>query len=561
MGQLDTQKNGKPVSVSYTDGDTLRDVADLYAMLDSEYNGTPSAQSEQLKSMLQDLQAGRTLSDGDWALLTPITAQHGADLAKWRQTPEGKREGFVPVDNNMSTARIHESISLLPRSMREAMGVREAGAPPKGDPDALRKWYNDGADGQINWGSPGDFDDCVAIASKYVDNAQGFCNERHQDATGAAPGHAPGEEKAKESARSREDSGKFLAAVNPVYDPKLVGGDPAHAQEAATMLEHAGRVRVSGGGPQAAAAVDDIVRRVGSLPTSVAEMAVNGTPYQQIRRVAEAEIPPGKPKINDKEAQGGALPASRIPGGAVAESPQTVCVDFDGVLHMGPHGLPGAPGGDISDGAIDALKQIAQNYRVVILTARNDTDAVKAWLKEQGAAQFIDAVTNVKPSAAAYIDDRAVPFDGDWKNALAAVDPEQVATPVLAMKPLPTVKESTVVRFHIRESDGGKGAPSTTKLDKQLSAAHLHDSVLHDLAHTVQHLKRLAAPDVKADEQSEQFNYEHALKHAESAQDHANRLGQNLSGDASDPKVFASEREKLNAMREAARFLPPSFLG
>jgi hypothetical protein len=65
----------------------------------------------------------------------------------------------------------------------------------KGNPEALRHWYNSGADGQIDWGSPGDFDACVAIASKYVDNPQGFCNERHQDATGAPPGHAPGEKK------------------------------------------------------------------------------------------------------------------------------------------------------------------------------------------------------------------------------------------------------------------------------------------------------------------------------------------------------------------------------
>jgi hypothetical protein len=66
---------------------------------------------------------------------------------------------------------------------------------PKGDPEALRQWYNNGASGQINWGSDGDFDACVAIAGKYMDNPQGYCNLRHQDATGAAPGHAAGESK------------------------------------------------------------------------------------------------------------------------------------------------------------------------------------------------------------------------------------------------------------------------------------------------------------------------------------------------------------------------------
>jgi hypothetical protein len=64
-----------------------------------------------------------------------------------------------------------------------------------GNPDALRKYFNDGAGGRIDWGSPGDFDDCVEIASEHMteDQAKGFCNERHQDATGAAPGHAAGE--------------------------------------------------------------------------------------------------------------------------------------------------------------------------------------------------------------------------------------------------------------------------------------------------------------------------------------------------------------------------------
>jgi HK97 family phage prohead protease len=59
-----------------------------------------------------------------------------------------------------------------------------------GNPEALISWFNDGADGQINWGSPGDFDACVAVAEKHMDTdqAKGFCNERHQDAVGGPPG-------------------------------------------------------------------------------------------------------------------------------------------------------------------------------------------------------------------------------------------------------------------------------------------------------------------------------------------------------------------------------------
>jgi hypothetical protein len=76
----------------------------------------------------------------------------------------------------------------------------------KGDPQALRDWYNDGADGAISWGDPGDFDACTAIAGKYMSDsdAAGFCQERHIDATGDPAGHAPGEENDKQDTAALE---------------------------------------------------------------------------------------------------------------------------------------------------------------------------------------------------------------------------------------------------------------------------------------------------------------------------------------------------------------------
>jgi hypothetical protein len=58
----------------------------------------------------------------------------------------------------------------------------------EGNPEALINWYNDGADGQIDWGSPGDFEQCVEIAGQHVSDPEGFCAERHHDATGEWPG-------------------------------------------------------------------------------------------------------------------------------------------------------------------------------------------------------------------------------------------------------------------------------------------------------------------------------------------------------------------------------------
>lgn len=68
-----------------------------------------------------------------------------------------------------------------------------------GNPDALREWFNNGADGKIDWGEPGSFASCVDLASEHMDEdqAKGFCAERHHDATG----HWPGEKKADLAAR------------------------------------------------------------------------------------------------------------------------------------------------------------------------------------------------------------------------------------------------------------------------------------------------------------------------------------------------------------------------
>ena len=58
----------------------------------------------------------------------------------------------------------------------------------EGNADDLIKWYDEGADGGIDWGSKGDFEACVGIAGDHVDDPEGFCAERHHDATGEYPG-------------------------------------------------------------------------------------------------------------------------------------------------------------------------------------------------------------------------------------------------------------------------------------------------------------------------------------------------------------------------------------
>jgi hypothetical protein len=58
--------------------------------------------------------------------------------------------------------------------------------------DGARKlreyWVHGAGAAKIAWGTPGDFNRCVAHLEKYVRDPQGLCNEYHQ----AALGHPPG---------------------------------------------------------------------------------------------------------------------------------------------------------------------------------------------------------------------------------------------------------------------------------------------------------------------------------------------------------------------------------
>ena len=76
--------NADGSTVSFTDGDVIRDVADLYALLEEDYNETPSAISVQLKGMLAQLQSGAPLTGSQWSELASIEQQFGSRLAAWR---------------------------------------------------------------------------------------------------------------------------------------------------------------------------------------------------------------------------------------------------------------------------------------------------------------------------------------------------------------------------------------------------------------------------------------------------------------------------------------------
>lgn len=100
------------------------------------------------------------------------------------------------------------------------------------------------------------------------------------------------------------------------------------------------------------------------------------------------------------------------------EERPTVCVDLDGVLNA----YDGFRGGkyyhDPRPGAHDFLRRLNERgYRVVILTVRWKED-VEEWLARHDLARYVDEVTDRKPPAHVYVDDRAICFRGDFEAAL-----------------------------------------------------------------------------------------------------------------------------------------------
>lgn len=103
---------------------------------------------------------------------------------------------------------------------------------------------------------------------------------------------------------------------------------------------------------------------------------------------------------------------------------KVVCLDFNGVLDTYTGWVGGGVGTEYGPrpGVQEFLEQLnARGYRPVILTAIKPSD-VMDWLRRYGLWDLIHDVTNVKPPAVAYIDDRAICFDGDFNKTLTQLD-------------------------------------------------------------------------------------------------------------------------------------------
>lgn len=94
---------------------------------------------------------------------------------------------------------------------------------------------------------------------------------------------------------------------------------------------------------------------------------------------------------------------------------KTILLDLDGVLNTydGKYDKSYIP--PIKDGAYQLIKELSEDYKIVIFTTRNSLIASK-WVIENGLDKYVENVTNVKESAYLIIDDRCINFDGDFER-------------------------------------------------------------------------------------------------------------------------------------------------
>ncbi len=106
-----------------------------------------------------------------------------------------------------------------------------------------------------------------------------------------------------------------------------------------------------------------------------------------------------------------------------------IAIDFDGVIHnhhLGFH--DGTVYGEPIPGALEAIKGISNNYKIVIFSSKaNPTrplikgktgiELIWEWLDKYQIKKYIQDVTFNKINAKYYIDDKAIHFN-NWENTL-----------------------------------------------------------------------------------------------------------------------------------------------
>jgi hypothetical protein len=107
---------------------------------------------------------------------------------------------------------------------------------------------------------------------------------------------------------------------------------------------------------------------------------------------------------------------------------KTIAIDFDGVINSFRNGWKGPTETEAPvDGAAEAINALlAAGNKVVIYSTRAATpegsETIRKYLAENEVSFEGIEVTDKKPIAHVYIDDRAIPFSGDWGETLKQIE-------------------------------------------------------------------------------------------------------------------------------------------
>ena len=112
---------------------------------------------------------------------------------------------------------------------------------------------------------------------------------------------------------------------------------------------------------------------------------------------------------------------------------KNLAIDFDGVINNADKGwFDGTCYGEPLPGAIDAIKRLSKQYKIVIFTAKAKVDRplvngktgamlVLEWLERYEIAQYVSSITAEKPRADLYIDDNGYRFE-NWVDTLKFIE-------------------------------------------------------------------------------------------------------------------------------------------
>lgn len=114
----------------------------------------------------------------------------------------------------------------------------------------------------------------------------------------------------------------------------------------------------------------------------------------------------------------------------------TIAIDFDGVLHS--YTSKWTKASEIHDGPVEGALEFVHSlletgWIVVIHTSRaaeiDGAVAVRRWLVHHGFPHHRMQISQFKPPAAVYLDDRAVRFEGDFEEASLLINNKRYRTP------------------------------------------------------------------------------------------------------------------------------------